>query len=256
MLITLWLCGFAMLAGFIDAVSGGGGLIQLPALFILRSDLPIPMLLGTNKLSSIAGTSMATATYLRKITINWPLLLPAVVAALIGSRLGSETTSLISPDVARPLMLVLLVAMALYTYFKPDLGQIRRAHPEGLRGGLIMLGIGGSIGFYDGFFGPGTGSLLVFLLVGLMGFDFLQATVNAKVLNFCTNLAALSHFIPSHLVLYSLAVPMAACNILGGLIGSHMALRRGIGFIRVVFLTVVIALIARYGYDIMLAMAA
>ena len=245
-----WLCFFALLAGFIDAVSGGGGLIQLPALLVLKADTPLPALLGTNKISSVAGTITATVNYMRKVAIHWRLLVPAIVAAFGGSRLGAQTTSIINEAYARPVMLVLLIIIAVYTLFKPDLGAIERPMPQGWRAPVAMTLIGAGVGFYDGFFGPGTGSLLAFLFVAVMGLDFLQATASAKVINLTTNVAALSYFISNGLVLWQIGLPMALCNLLGGLIGSHMALSRGSRFIRIIFLTVLALLIVRYAYDI------
>lgn len=246
-----WLGGLALLAGFIDAVSGGGGLIQVPALLVLK--LPYQTTLGTNKLASIAGTLMATGNYLRRIKVRWLLLIPAIACAFLGSSLGAHSTSLINPAVARWLMLVLLVLVALYTYLRPDLGRLGRPVPAGWRAPVAMslIGLGG--GFYDGFFGPGTGSLLAFLLVGVMGFDFLEATASSKIINATTNLAALTVFFPEH-VLLPLGLVMAACNLTGGLIGSLLALRHGAGFVRWVFLVVMVLLIGRYAYDIIQAL--
>lgn len=250
MTITLAaLCGFAFLAGFIDAVVGGGGLIQVPALFVLLPQVPAATLLGTNKFASIWGTGTATVQYARRVSMPWHALLPACVAAFIFSFIGAHTVSMMRPDVLKPLILALMVVVLAYTLWKKDLGALHA--PRLTRQHEIATGIavGCVLGFYDGFFGPGTGSFLIFAFVGLFGFSFLAASASAKAVNATTNLAAVGYFIYSDNVLYKMALPMAACNIAGSLIGTRLAIRKGSGFVRGLFILVVSVLIARFAWD-------
>jgi uncharacterized membrane protein YfcA len=245
------LCGFAFLAGFVDAVVGGGGLIQIPALFVLMPQLPPALLFGTNKFASVWGTLSAALQYARRVPLIWGTVLPAAAAALLFSFLGAQTVSLIQPAALRPLILLLLLAVLGYTLWKKDFGALHAPRPG--RGQQLWFGLatGAVIGFYDGFFGPGTGSFLVFAFVGVFGFSFLAASASAKAVNVVTNLAALAYFGSHGDILYATALPMAACNVAGSLAGSHLALRRGSGFVRGLFIVVVGALIARFAYDIL-----
>ena len=249
----LYLCLFAALAGFVDSVVGGGGLIQLPALLIFLPpalSVPLTAVFGTNKLSSICGTGAAVIQYSRRVRINWHSILPAGMAAFVFSLLGAWTLSLVKPQALKPLVLFLLGAVAVYTYWRKDFGNLHApqftAHRE--RQFSVLVGI--VIGFYDGFFGPGTGSFLIFIFIGSFGFDFLAASASAKVVNFATNLSAVAYFSASHQVLYEYAVPMGLCNLLGSLAGTRLAVLKGNSFVRVFFLCVVVIMILRYGWEI------
>ncbi len=251
---TFCLCLVAFLAGFVDSVVGGGGLIQLPALFIFLPKplaASLPGVLGTNKLSSICGTGMAVLQYSRRVRIHWLSILPAGLAALVFSALGAHTVMSVKADVLKPLILCLLIAVAIYTYWRKDLGNLHApqftAHRERQFG--ILLGMG--IGFYDGFFGPGTGSFLIFIYICLFGFDFLTASASAKVINFATNLSAVIYFAATHNIFYQFAIPMGLCNLLGSLAGSRLAILKGNSFLRLFFLVVVAAMILRFGRDML-----
>ncbi len=174
MLETITLCFFAALAGFIDSIAGGGGLIQLPALFIVLPHLPIATLLGTNKLAAISGTSVATIQYARHIRIDWKATLPASTAALIASFLGARTVTLVNPGVMRPLILFMLIAIALYTFLRRDFGSIHAPRLDKAKSLAVSITTGALIGCYDGFFGPGPGSVLSFVFIGIFGFNFLS----------------------------------------------------------------------------------
>lgn len=247
----VFLCGMALLAGLVDSMVGGGGLIQVPALFnALPSALP-GTLFGTNKLSAIAGTATACWRYARTVRIDWRIAGPASLAALLCAFLGAKLVSWLPVAAVRPLVLVLLVLMALYTMRQKQLGMVHAPLQDRLAIRWRALAMGGAIGFYDGFFGPGTGSFLLFACVRWFGCDFLRASAIAKVVNLATNLAALAYFIPSGNVLYQIGVPMALCNILGAQIGSRLALRGGVRLVRVLFLLLVWALIIRLAYDVL-----
>ena len=206
-------------------------------------------LFGTNKLSSIFGTGSAALRYSNTVRIRWNAVFPAAIAAFIFSFLGALTVSLIPADLMRALVLPLLVVVAVYTFFKKDLGSLHAPLHEGAKEKFLAIGLGAGIGFYDGFFGPGTGSFLVFLFVRYFGFDFLRASAAAKVVNVATNFAALLYFVPSGNLIWQLGLLMAAFNVTGSLLGTRLAVRHGSGFVRQIFLLVVSALILKFGYD-------
>ncbi|MER2552911.1 MAG: TSUP family transporter [Thauera sp.] len=239
----------ALFAGFVDSIVGGGGLIQLPALFAAFPSAAPATLFGTNKLASIVGTTSAAVQYSRRVEIPWRVAGPGAIAALVGSWYGAKAVAYLDPAILRPLILALLVLVALYTFLRKDLGAVSREPEHGRRSVAIALGVGGVIGFYDGFFGPGTGSFLIFLFIRLLGMDFLRASVSAKILNVATNLAAISFFVGNVELMWKLAAVMAVCNLIGSILGSRMALRHGTGFVRKMFLAVVTVLIARLAYD-------
>ncbi len=248
----IFLCVFAFLAGFIDSVAGGGGLIQLPALFIFLPDLPVAMLLGTNKFASICGTSIATIQYARHIRINWAATFPATVSALFFSFLGARVVTLMDPAVMRPLVLVMLVAIAVYTFLRKDFGSLHVPKLGSMKQLSVSIITGMVIGFYDGFFGPGTGSFLIFAFIGIFGFSFLAASASSKVINFATNLSAVLYFGFTGNIFFKVALLMAVFNILGAVAGAKLAILKGNRFVRVFFLIIVSAMIIRLGYDVVL----
>lgn len=242
----------AALAGFIDAVAGGGGLVQVPALFMALPGESPATLFGTNKGSSIFGTAHATWRYARRVALPWGVALPTAAAAFAFSFLGAATVAWLPREVVRPLVLALLVAVFFYTALRPGFGA---APGAGLarRWPLPPAGVaavaGALLGFYDGFFGPGAGSFMIFAFVSLFGLDFLRASAAAKVVNLTTNAAALLFFVPHGHMLWATALTMAVFNVLGAWGGSRLAIRHGSGFVRWVFLAVTAVLIAKFGYD-------
>ena len=243
------LCAFAFCAGLIDAVVGGGGLIQIPALLNAFPAAQAATLFGTNKLASVCGTSLAARSYFGRVHIPWSLVLPAAISAFAMAFLGAATVSFVPQSLLRPLVLILVVAMAVYTFTKKDFGKIQRPVEIGTRERVVSVLIGGGIGFYDGLFGPGTGSFLIFLFIRYFAFDFLQASASAKFVNIATNIAALMYFVPSGNVLYAIAVPMAIFNMLGAYTGSWVAMKRGASFVRILFLCLLIMLIVKLAWD-------
>jgi len=239
----------AFFAGFVDAVVGGGGLIQIPALFAtLPQHLPAT-LFGTNKLASVFGTSIAALRYTRRVTMPWRTTLPAALTAFAAAYLGAMAVAWLPKDWLRPILLVLLIGAAVYTFWRKEFGALHRPAHAGWREMAWATLLGGVIGFYDGFFGPGTGSFLIFLFIRFFGFDFLHASAAAKVVNVATNLAALAYFVPHGHLLLAVGAGMALCNVAGAVAGSHLALRHGSGFIRRIFLAVVVLLILRFAWD-------
>jgi len=246
------LCALAFFAGFVDSVIGGGGLIQVPALLIMLPGAPVATIFGTNKIASLAGTSVALTQIARKVQVPWRTVLPAAVLAAVFAFLGARAVTLIDPKLLKPFILLLLVGVAVYTFLRKDFGDLHAPRWAASTQRWVAMGIGAALGFYEGFFGPGTGSFLIFAFIGLLGFNFLTASASAKVINITTNLAATAWFAWSGNILYKLALPMAACNVAGAWVGAHLALNKGSAFLRVFFLLVIGALICRYAYDIFL----
>lgn len=238
----------AFFAGMVDAVVGGGGLIQIPVLLGQFPQTAIPTLFGTNKVSSIAGTGAALWRYARSVRIPWAVVLPATGAALVGAWLGAAVVAWLSREAMRPLVIGLMVAVAIYTFRRKDLGQeVSRDLVPADRWKGALFGL--VIGIYDGFFGPGTGSFLIFGFVRLFGMDFVQGSASAKVINFATNLSAIAFFTSHGPILWQIGLTMALCNLAGSYLGTRLALRHGAGFIRQAFLLVVLVLIGKQLMD-------
>jgi len=240
----------AFMAGFIDAVVGGGGLIQLPALLVTLPNSPLPTIFGTNKIAALSGTSMAAFQYAKRIRFNVKLLITISIASFIASYFGAKIVSIINPATLKPIILIILIAIAIYTFLKKDLGKVETKQLSLARQIIFGAAIGLVIGFYDGFFGPGTGSFFVLAFVVILGFEFVQASAYAKIVNCMTNISALIVFIRQGNYIIGIAILMAVFNITGSIIGSKMALKKGNGFIRVFFLIIVTIMILRYGYDV------
>ena len=241
-------------AGVIDAMAGGGGLVQLPALFAAYPTTPHTTLLGTGKLAGFAGTTSAIFRFVRHVSIDWKLVLPAAVGAFVAALVGAWIATRIPPDRFRTMVPVLLTLVLAYTLLHKVFGLQHRPRGQGRRGRSLAAAGAGLIGLYDGFFGPGTGSFLVFLFVRGFGLDFLHASASAKIVNATTNVAALVLFGLTGELLWLLGLAMAACNVAGAQLGSHLAIRRGSGFVRVVFLVVVGSLIAKTAWDALAAL--
>ena len=239
----------AFFAGFIDSVVGGGGLVQVPVLFsALPREVPAT-LFGTNKIASVFGTSNAAWRYARRVSMPWRTILPAALAAFACSYLGAMAVAWLPREMLRPMILFMLIGSAVYTFRRKDFGVIHRPQHAGAREFVYAVIVGGVLGFYDGFFGPGAGSFLIFLFIRFFGFDFLHASAASKVVNVATNLAAIGYFVPNGFFLPLAAVVMATANIGGSFIGTHLALRHGSGFVRRVFLAVVGVLIVKFAWD-------
>lgn len=239
----------ALSAGWVDAVVGGGGLLQLPALLLVPGMTPLNAL-ATNKVASIFGTATSSITYYRRVHPDLRTALPMAGLALVGAAGGALSASLLPEQVLQPVIVVALLAVAVYTLARPALGEATALRWHGRRHHLAAGAAGAAIGFYDGILGPGTGSFLVFTLVGLLGYAFLEASAKAKIVNFATNLGALLVFVPQGAVLWGLGLLMGSANLLGGYLGARTAVARGSGFVRVVFLLVVGALILRLGWQV------
>ena len=250
-LIFLAIAAFA--AGLIDAIAGGGGLIQLPALMIGLAKTETVVILGTNKVPSIFGTSASALMYRRNIKTDSKLLLTMVVPAFLGSMGGASLASRIPSEVLKPIVVSLLIAVLIYTWKRPQLGQIeslRQSEPLRLKIAAFAAVV---IGFYDGLIGPGAGSFLVLTLVAVLGFAFLSASAIAKVVNVATNLGAIIIFGANGEIIWKIGLTLAIANVAGGLIGAHLALKGGSNLVRKVFMGVTLALIIKVAIDTILA---
>lgn len=246
---ALLMCFASLSAGFFDAIVGGGGLIQIPALLLLFPQFAPATVLGTNKLIAISGTSMAAWQYTRGGHVQWRRLSLPIVAAFVGSAVGARLATYLSSAVMRPLVVVMLVGVWLYTWRRRSLG-VTAHQPATAKHPVRVLSLIALIcGIYDGFFGPGTGSFMMFGMTALLGMDFLSATAHTKVLNCTTNLAALITFGWQGHVQWLFAVPFLLANVLGGWLGSRLAMRQGSPFIRRFFLWAVAAILARLVWD-------
>ncbi len=241
--------GAGCFAGFIDSIVGGGGLIQVPALFAAYPNAPPADLLGTNKLGSICGVSTATLRYMRVVTLPWRALWPALCAAFLAAFLGAGLVSHVSPTLFRPLVPFMLCAVLAYVLWHKDLGA--RHAPREMQGLRLLAAFAaiGAIGFYDGFFGPGTGSFLMLLFIRFYGFDFLHASAGARAVNVATNGGALLLFALQGRVHWAFGLSLGLSNALGSVLGTHTAIKHGSKFVRAVYLIVVISLIAKTAFD-------
>ncbi|MEU3599057.1 TSUP family transporter [Streptomyces sp. NPDC006798] len=242
----------AAAAGWIDAVVGGGGLLLLPALLLGLPQAPAAQILGTNKAVAIVGTTGAAVTYLRRATVDIRTAVRIGLAALAGSTLGAFFAAGISSSVLRPVIMVVLVGVAAFVLLRPGFGTAGTERPAEITRARILTAVvlvGGGIGFYDGLFGPGTGTFLVLALTAVLHLDLVAASATAKVVNVCTNAGALAMFAYQGSVLWQLAAALAVFNLAGATVGARMALSKGSGFVRGVLLTVVLGLVAKLAFD-------
>lgn len=249
-LTIMLLVGAAFVAGWVDAVVGGGGLIQLPALLTaLPADTSTSTVLGTNKIASAAGTAVSSWTYVRRITPIAATAIPLVLCALAGSALGAGLATFVPKPWLSPIVLVALIAVGLYTLLRPAMGLVHEPRHRGRAHVLRSGAIGAVIGVYDGVLGPGTGSFFIIAMVALLGYGFLEASVHAKLANLTTNIGALLVFGLQGEVWWMLGGIMAVANVLGGFLGARLAIRLGSRFVRIVFLLVTGALAVRLTAD-------
>ena len=244
---ALFLLAASFFAGFIDSIAGGGGLIQLPALLIGLPKSETAEVLGTNKLSAVFGTTTAAALYRKQIKPDPKILIAMGLPAFLGSAGGAVLASKIPTSSMRPMVLVLLIIVAVYTWFKPDLGKFENLRHLPKRRVQIAAIAGVVIGFYDGIFGPGTGSFLMLILVASLGYAFITASAIAKVVNVATNVGAIIVFGINGAVLWQIGIILGIANITGAVIGARLAIKGGSTLVRKVFLLVTVALIVKVG---------
>ena len=247
--IAIFLAIASGFAGFVDAMAGGGGLIQLPSLIIGLPNKELPLILGTNKVPSIFGTAAAARNYFKNIKPDIPLTLTMMLPAFIGSIAGAAMAAFVPVSFFRPFIVLLLILVAIYTWKKPELGMVENLKFTHSKRLVIVALIGFLIGFYDGIFGPGTGTFLVFFLVSVIGYAFLKASGTAKLVNIATNAGAILSFQLTGNIWWQLGLLLAVANVTGAIIGSRMAIKGGSALVRKVFLAVIFLLIARVAWD-------
>lgn len=240
----------AFFAGLVDAMVGGGGLVQIPLLFNVFPGAAPATLFGTNKAVSVVGTAFSAHRYLGRVDMDWRVLWRVALAAFVASFAGAAAVGLFPPEMLRPLVIVLLVAVLAHTLTKKDFGANVAPISVSVRPIQALL-LGATIGFYDGFFGPGTGSFLIFLFIRYYAWNFLRASAAAKVVNVSTNLASLCWFVPAGSIIIKAAAVMALANLAGAWVGTHLAMKNGALFVRRVFIVVVSVLIARLTWDLL-----
>lgn len=246
-ILLIIVAGFA--AGWIDAVVGGGGLLQLPVVLMIPGISPVQAL-ATNKMGSIFGTATSSLTYYKRVKPDLRTALPMAAVALLGSLGGAVVATILPGSVFKPIIVIALVVVLIFTAFKPNIGELTALRHSGHRHYVVAVCIGGAIGFYDGLIGPGTGSFLVIALVSLMGYAFLEASAKAKIVNLATNAGALMFFAPHGSVLWGVGLVLGGANMAGGYLGARTAVKQGNKFIRIVFLVVVTVLIIKLGADV------
>lgn len=248
--MIIFLCLAALAAGFIDAVAGGGGLIQTPAGLILLPQYPVATVIGSLKIPALTGTAFAATQYARKVSLNYRHLALMAGISFCAAFGGSKLLTMISNSFMKPLLLLVLIGVAVYTFKNKHFGRHteKEHHPRQQLLYSVIISI--VLGFYDGFIGPGAGSFLVLAFITFLGFDFLKASAHAKFINLATNLGSAVFFIAQGKILYSIAVPMAVCNGIGGLLGARMAILKGSRFGRIIFLLAVSGTILRFAYDV------
>jgi uncharacterized protein len=245
---NLILLAIGLAAGSIDSIVGGGGLIATPALMHLFPSWQILQVIGTNRTSSIAGTSVAAWNYFRQVSIPTTLVMCACVGALVSAYAGVQLAKELPQELLKQVVLGVIVLLAIYTVFKKDLGLAEKPHFDG-KGELFMAFlVGSACGFYNGLIGPGTGTLLVFGFVSVLGMSFLRGSAMAKAANVSADLSSWLVLLSSGYVMAAAAIPLLVGNVCGSYLGSQLAIRQGSAFIRWVFLAIVLALVVKLGW--------
>lgn len=249
--VLLLLALAALLAGFVDAVVGGGGLVQLPALVLGLPGASPVQVLATNKLASVCGTTVSSITFYRRVRPHAGTFVPLMLLAFAGSLVGALLASRIPEDAFTPVVLAVLVVVGGYVVLRPRIGELTELRFSGHRHTAVAMAAGLVIGAYDGALGPGTGSFFVFSLVGLLGYSFLEASAKAKMANWATNVAALCVFVPQDAVLWRTGLVLGVANLVGGYLGARTAVARGAAFVRAFFIIVVSGFIVRLGGEVL-----
>lgn len=246
-IVVVCLAGF--LGAMVDAIVGGGGLITTPAL--LAVGLPVHLALGTNKFASSMGTFSSTYHYYKSGNIRMNVLKYLLPFSLIGSSIGVLTVLAIDPEFLRVIIIFLVIIIGLYTLFKRDLGLHDTFSGTTKMKIVLAIGVALILGFYDGFFGPGTGSFLIFALISIFGFDFKKASANSKLMNLTSNTTALFLFLYHGQIMFAVAIPMAISMIIGAKVGAELAIKKGATFIKPVFIIVSFSLVIKMTIDLL-----
>lgn len=248
--ILFYLCLVAFFAGFVDAIAGGGGLIQTPLGLAFLPQLPVSSVIGTLKVPAFSGTAMAVRQYLKQTKVNWSFFLLLALLSFGSAFLGSYVLTIVSNDFMKPLLLGILLALWVFTYFRKDFTRkkLTSITPwQKYAWGVIIALV---VGFYDGFIGPATGTFFIMGFIFLLGFDFFKASAYAKLINLVTNFGSICLFLIKGAIVWKIAIPMAVCNGLGGYCGAKLAILKGHQWVRYVFLFIMLIAICRFGYEL------
>jgi uncharacterized membrane protein YfcA len=251
-LTLLFLCMASFGAGFVDAIVGGGGLIQVPIALIMMPNFPVATVIGTLKIPAFSGTFFAAKQYVKQVKIYWKQMALMCIVAFAFAFLGSALLTKMGNSYMKPILFCILIVVAVYTYSKKSFGQVQSKQLSNKALLIRSILLSAIVGLYDGFIGPGTGSFLVLGFIAILGYDFLHASANAKLVNLSTNFGSIVLFFIKGSIIWGIAIPMAICNAVGGLLGAKLAIAKGNQFIRVFFLLVICATILRFGYDVFL----
>lgn len=243
----------AFIAGFIDSIVGGGGLIQTPLSLALLPQLPVATVIGTLKVPAFSGTALATTQYLKKVKVKWKLFLIMAIVAFISAYVGSKLLTMIDNDFMKPLLFIILILLFIYTVLKKDFGQAKAKKITLKKSVIYGILSAFVIGMYDGFIGPATGTFFIVAFVSLLKMDFLEASGTAKLVNLATNFGSICLFLISGKIIWAIAIPMAICNGIGGLVGAKLAIAKGNKFIRYIFMFVILLSICRFGYEVFIS---
>jgi uncharacterized membrane protein YfcA len=249
-LTLLFLCMASFGAGFVDAIVGGGGLIQVPIALIMMPNFPVATVIGTLKIPAFSGTFFAAKQYVKQVKIYWKQMALMCIVAFAFAFLGSALLTKMGNSYMKPILFCILIVVAVYTYSKKSFGQVQSKQLSNKALLIRSILLSAIVGLYDGFIGPGTGSFLVLGFIAILGYDFLHASANAKLVNLSTNFGSIVLFFIKGSIIWGIAIPMAICNAVGGLLGAKLAIAKGNQFIRVFFLLVICATILRFGYDV------
>lgn len=245
----LFLCGAGFLAALVDSIAGGGGLISVPA--YLLAGVPPYYSLGTNKFSSTAGSFTSSIKFATSGKVDFKILKFAIPFTLIGAVLGVNTVLMIDQTFLYTLVLILVLFVGIYSFFSKSIGMEDKFQGINAKNITLAIILAFALGFYDGFFGPGTGSFLIFGLISIFHFDFVKASGNAKVLNFVSNITALIMFAINHKIDYALGIPVAIFMILGARIGTKLALNKGAKLIKPIFITMSLGVAIKMLYSML-----
>lgn len=243
----LFICAAAFIGAFVDAIAGGGGLISVPAYFL--GGFPPHFALGTNKLSATFGSFSSTVEFFRNGKIHFGLVKYIIPCTLLGAVLGVNSVLLIDQDFLYPLVSIMILVVGIYTYFKKDLGLINTFQLKSKAQIAMGMFFGFTIGFYDGFFGPGTGSFLLFVFIKFFGMDFVNAGGNTKILNFVSNITSLVIFAAAGKINVLFGLVAGVFSLLGSVIGTKVAIRRGASFVKPIFLIMSFAVFVKLAFE-------
>jgi len=249
--VLFFLCIVAFCAGFVDAIAGGGGLIQTPMGLALLPQIPVASVIGTLKIPAFSGTSLAVIQYLKKTVINWKFFAVLALVSFGSAFLGSYVLTVVDNGFMKPLLLIILLVLWIFTYLRKGFSRWKEEEVPVRKRWIYGVAIAAGVGFYDGFIGPATGTFFIMGFIFLVGLDFFYASAYAKMINLATNFGSICLFLIKGQIIWKIALPMAVCNGLGGYCGAKLAILKGQQWVRYVFLGIMFIAICRFGYEVL-----